>query len=118
MVITVGTGIGSAIVADGKLVGNTELGHLRFKGGIAERYASDAVRKEEGLSWDEWGGRFNEYLQHLNRLFFPNMIIIGGGASKKFDKFKHCIDVPVEVIPAKLQNQAGIIGAAVAALDG
>lgn len=117
MVITVGTGIGSAIINNGRLLANTELGHLRFKGGIAEKYASDAVRKTEGLSWDEWGGRFNEYLNHIYRLFYPNLVIVGGGASKKFDKFKDLIDVPVKVVPAELQNQAGIVGAALAGLE-
>lgn len=116
MLITVGTGIGSAIINNGNLLANTELGHLRFKGGIAEKYAADSIRKAEGLSWDEWGNRFNEYLKHVYRLFYPNMIIIGGGASKKFDKFKHTITVKTEVIPAELQNHAGIVGAALAGI--
>ncbi|MCI4668428.1 MAG: ROK family protein [Bacteroidia bacterium] len=117
MVITVGTGIGSAIISNGQLVPNTELGHLRFKGGIAEKYTADSIRKSEGLSWEEWGTRFNEYLEHVYRLFYPNLIIIGGGASKKFDKFRNLINIPAEVIPAELQNQAGIVGAALAGLQ-
>jgi polyphosphate glucokinase len=117
LVLTVGTGIGSALIAKGHLVANTELGHLRFKGGIAEKFCSDAVRKLEGLSWEEWGGRFNEYLNHVYRLFYPNMIILGGGVSKKFERYSHLLDVPVEVQPAELLNQAGIVGAALAAVN-
>ncbi len=117
LVITVGTGIGSALIAKGRLVANTELGHLRFKGGIAEKYTSDAVRKNEGLSWEEWGARFNEYLNHVYRLFYPNMILLGGGISKKFDKYKDQLEVPTEIVPAELQNQAGIVGAALAASE-
>ena len=115
MVITVGTGIGSAIINNGNLVPNTELGHLRFKGGIAEKYAADSIRKAEGLSWEEWAYRFNEYLNHVYRLFYPDMIILGGGVSKKFEKFQHYLEVPTRVVPAELQNQAGIVGGALAA---
>lgn len=117
MLLTLGTGIGSALINDGKLVPNTELGHLKFKGGIAEHYASDAVRKSKDLSWKEWGKRLNEYLHHVNRLFYPNLIILGGGSSKKFEKFEGQFDVPVKVIPAQLLNQAGIVGAALAGKD-
>lgn len=115
MVITVGTGIGSAIILDGALVPNTELGHLRFKGGIAEKYAADSVRKAEGISWEEWGTRFNEYLIHLDRLFSPNMIIVGGGISKKFEKYQQQLTLDVPIAPATLLNEAGIVGAALAA---
>ncbi|MEL6592908.1 MAG: ROK family protein, partial [Bacteroidota bacterium] len=114
VLLTLGTGIGSALIIDGKLVPNTEFGHLKFKGGIAEHYAADSVRKRKDLSWKEWGKRLNEYLNHVNRICYPDLIILGGGASKKFEKFKEEIDVPVEIRPAELLNQAGIVGAALA----
>lgn len=117
LLLTIGTGIGSAFINNGVLVPNSELGHLKFKGDIAERYAADSARKREDLGWKEWGNRFNEYLHHVHRLFYPNLIILGGGASKKFEKYKEKLDVPVEVIPAQLLNQAGIVGAALAARD-
>ncbi|MEM6800890.1 MAG: ROK family protein [Bacteroidota bacterium] len=117
MLLTVGTGIGSAIINDGNLVPNTELGHLLFKGDIAEKYCSDAARKRDDLNWEQWGKRFNKYLHHINRLFYPDRIIIGGGASKRFAKFAEELDVSVKVIPATLLNNAGIIGAALAAKD-
>ena len=89
----------------------------QFKGGIAEHYCADSIRKKEDLSWKEWGKRFNEYLSHLNRLFYPDAFILGGGASKKFDNFAEQLDVPVKVIPAQLLNQAGIAYAGLAGTD-
>lgn len=111
--LTIGTGIGSALFNKGKLIPNTELGHIFMSNMlIAEKYASDAIRKKEDLSWKEWGVRFNEYLQYLEKLFYPELIIIGGGTSKKFDKFSGQIKIKTPVEPAQLLNQAGIIGAA------
>lgn len=115
LVLTIGTGIGSALFVDGKLVPNTEMGHLQFKGTIAEKYCSNATRKREDLSWREWGTRFDEYLSHLKRLLYPEVIIIGGGQSKKFDKFSEYLKTDIEIIPAKFMNEAGIIGAAIGA---
>jgi len=115
ILLTVGTGIGSAIINQGTLLPNTELGHLRFKGGIAEHYASDAVRKKEDLSWDKWGKRFNEYLHHVSGLFYPDLFILGGGASKKITRFEQRLDLATPILPAKLLNRAGIVGAALAA---
>ncbi|MFK7933010.1 MAG: polyphosphate--glucose phosphotransferase [Saprospiraceae bacterium] len=112
MLITIGTGLGSALFMDGQLVPNTEFGHLKFKGDIAENYASNRIRKEHDLSWQEWGNRFNVYLKHLERLFTPDLIILGGGVSKKHEKFSKYIDAEARVIPAKLLNNAGIVGAA------
>lgn len=117
MLITVGTGLGSALFIDGKLVPNTELGHLRMMGNKAEAYASDAARTIENLSWPEWGARFNEYLLYLEFLFTPCLFIIGGGVSKKIDNFRKQLTVKAEVVPAKLQNQAGIIGGALWAAE-
>ncbi len=111
--ITVGTGIGTALFTNGTLVPNTEFGHLYMHNGlIAEKYASDAVRKKEDLKWSKWGNRFNKYLQHLELLLSPKLFIIGGGASKKMEKFKDSITVKTPVKPAVLLNEAGIIGAA------
>lgn len=115
--ITIGTGIGTAIFLDGKLLPNTELGHLHLPGhkAIAEKYVSDATRKREDLSWSEWGKRFNQYINYVYSKFYPDRFILGGGASKKFEKFEEYISVPAPVYPCQLLNQAGIIGAAVAA---
>ena len=112
MFLTIGTGIGSALFLDGQLVPNCEMGHLKYKGGIAEKYVADSIRKKEDLSWNEWAKRFNEYLQHLDFLFSPDLYILGGGASKKFDKYKEHLKVSCPVIPATYRNKAGIIGAA------
>ncbi len=113
-IITVGTGIGTALFSKGRLVPNTELGHIIMYGMIAERYSSDAVRKNEGLSWKKWSKRFNEYLAEIERLFWPDLIIIGGGVSKKHSKFFHYLETKTQIVAAHLQNEAGIIGAAMA----
>ncbi len=113
IMITVGTGLGSGMFQDGKLVPNTELGHIFHPNGeIIERFAADSARKREGLKTREWAKRFDFFLQHLVRVFSPHLFIIGGGISKKFDKFKDVftVDVPIEV--AQFKNNAGIIGAA------
>lgn len=112
LMLTVGTGIGSAFFTRGKLLPNTELGHLILNGQNAEKYTSDATRKNENLSWEEWGKRFNEYLMEMERLFWPELIIIGGGMSKKMEKFRDQLTLKTKVIPATLLNDAGIIGAA------
>ena len=112
MIVTVGTGIGSAMFTGGKLVTNTELGHIYLNGKIAEHYASDAARKKLELTWKKWGKRFDKYLRHVENIFWPDLIIIGGGMSKRYDKFKDYITVKTEVVPARLLNDAGIIGAA------
>lgn len=115
--ITIGTGIGTAIFLDGKLLPNTELGHIHLPGQVevAERYVSDAARKRDEITWEEWADRFDEYLNYIHNLFYPDRFIIGGGASKKFEKFKEHLTVPVPISACKLLNEAGIIGAAVAA---
>ena len=99
----------------GKLMPNLELGHIILHGDDAERYASDAVRKSDDLSWEEWGKRFSEYLRRLEDLTWPDLIIIGGGASKKDDLFFNYLNTRAKVVPAELLNEAGIIGAALAA---
>ncbi|MER7007593.1 polyphosphate--glucose phosphotransferase [Dactylosporangium sp. NPDC000555] len=120
VMVTFGTGIGSALFIDGRLVPNTELGHvqmsgLHLHGGDAEDYASDRVREAHGLGWAEWAERVQTYLRHLHALLWPDLIIIGGGVSKKADRFLHLVDVPTRVVPATLQNNAGIVGAALLA---
>ncbi|WP_319590514.1 polyphosphate--glucose phosphotransferase [uncultured Draconibacterium sp.] len=110
--LTVGTGIGTVIFIDKHLVPNLELGHLEFKGKTIERYSADSVRKRKDLSWEEWGTRFNKALDYYDKMFNPNLFIIGGGVSKKMDKFEDCIDLDTPVVPAEMQNNAGIIGAA------
>ncbi len=115
VVLTVGTGIGSSLFIKGKLYPNTEFGHVEFKGMDAEVYASDATRKKENLDWEAWGKRLNEYLSHIEFLCWPEMIILGGGASKKLDLFKDQLNLKAKIVPAKFLNEAGIIGAAMAA---
>ncbi len=116
IMITLGTGIGSALFLDGKLVPNTEFGHVLHKSGcIFEKYAADSVRIDENLSRKQWGKRLHKYFKHINLLLSPDLIIIGGGSSKKFSKFEAQINIDTEIIPAKAENDAGIIGAALAA---
>ena len=116
ILLTLGTGIGSALFVDGELVPNTELGHMEFKAQEAAHYAAASVRKANNLGWDHWGTRVGEYLAMLTMLFSPELIILGGGVSRKFDRFaEHVLaEVPsgTDVMPAVLQNQAGIVGAA------
>ncbi len=119
LIITIGSGLGSALFRDNVLIPNTELGHLYLKGhdDIAELYTADSARKRKELSWGDWGFRFNEYLNHIELIIAPDLIILGGGASKKFDKFRDFLTVETKVLPAILLNNAGIIGAAVHAFD-
>jgi polyphosphate glucokinase len=114
LVITIGTGLGSALFIDGHLLPNTELGHIEIDGEDAERGASDAARQREGLSWKRWAKRFNKYLNTLEYLFSPDLVILGGGISKEHQKFLPLLKLRAEVQPAKLLNEAGIIGAALA----
>lgn len=115
LLITIGSGLGSAMFTNGEMVPNTELGHLFLRNSkvIVERYAADSIRKKEDLSWNDWGKRFNEFLLHIERVFSPDLIILGGGSSKKFSRYKDELMVDCEVIPASLLNNAGIIGGAI-----
>ena len=112
MMITIGTGLGTALFVDGKLVPNTELGHIEIRGKEAEARASDAARQRKDMSWEEWGKKFNEYLDRMERLFWPDLFVLGGGTSKSFEKFQPYLQLHTEVVPAELLNQAGIVGAA------
>ncbi len=117
LMLTFGTGIGSALFVDGHLVPNTELGHLEIRGKDAEKRASDHAREQGELSWSKWAGRVEEYLRHVEALFSPSLIVIGGGVSKKADKFLPMVKVRTRVVPATLQNEAGIVGAAMVAVE-
>ncbi|WNF29291.1 ROK family protein [Streptomyces sp. C11-1] len=116
IVLTFGTGIGSAVFTDGVLVPNTELGHLELNGHDAEKHASTKAKEDEDLSWQHWAHRVQKYLRHVEMLFSPELFIIGGGVSRKAEKFLPLIEkVRAEMVPAQLQNNAGIVGAAMAA---
>jgi len=115
LVITIGTGLGSALFRDGLLVPNTELGHIEMNCGDAERQASEAAKMRDKLSWKEWSARFNEYLQTLENLINPDLIILGGGASKESEKFMDRLNLRATILPAAMLNEAGIVGAALAA---
>ena len=113
LIVTIGTGLGTALFSNGHLLPNTELGHILLDNGQeAERYASEAVREACGLKWKVWGDRLNHYLNTMEQLFWPDLIVLGGGASKKLDKFTAQITVQAPVVPARFLNQAGMIGAA------
>ncbi|KIF03540.1 polyphosphate glucokinase, partial [Streptomyces sp. RSD-27] len=116
LLLTLGTGIGSALFRDGRLVPNTELGHLELKGHDAETRASVKAKEDGDLSWERWARRLERYLAHVEMLFSPDLFILGGGVSRKPEKFLPLIqNVRAEIVPAELQNNAGIVGAAMAA---
>jgi len=112
VIITLGTGIGTAIFYNRQLLPNTEFGHLEIKGEDAEYRASDAARQRDDLSWKKYAKRLNKYLAALEKLFWPDLFIIGGGISKTHEKFIPLLTVQTRVVPAHLQNEAGIVGAA------
>jgi polyphosphate glucokinase len=112
LVLTVGTGIGSSIFVNGQMLPNTEFGHLQIRGKDAERRASDYIRKEKNLAWKKWANRFQEFLNEMEKLINPDVIIIGGGVSKYHLDFFDLLSVKAQLLPAKLLNNAGIIGAA------
>jgi polyphosphate glucokinase len=115
LVLTFGTGIGSGLFVDGILVPNTELGHLELDGHDAEQHAAASAKEREGLSWKKWATRVERYLQHVEALFSPDLIIVGGGASKRSEKWLPAISIRTEIVPAAMQNNAGIVGAALIA---
>ncbi|MEQ9618150.1 MAG: ROK family protein [Deltaproteobacteria bacterium] len=114
LMVTLGTGIGSALFVDGHLVRNTEFGHVEIDGGDAEKRAAAIHREKEDLSWKKWGKRVNKYLKHMEMLISPDLVIVGGGVSKKSDKFFKYIKIKAEIVPAEMHNDAGIVGAALA----
>ncbi len=117
ILLTFGTGIGSALLVDGRLVPNTELGHLELDGHEAETRASAAVRDRRGLSYPKWAKRVEQYLQHVERLFTPDLFVVGGGVSKDSDKWLPLLNLRTPTKPALLLNNAGIVGAAMTARE-
>ena len=118
LMITLGTGIGSGMFRHGRLVPNFELGMLELGGHhpIEDRVAYRVFKQRE-LSWKKWAKRLNRYLRHVDALFAPDLIVLGGGGVNKWSRFGHRLDVPVEVVPAHFGNHAGIVGSALAAVD-
>lgn len=117
LMLTLGTGIGSALFRDGVLLPNTEFGHLQLRGKDAERRAAASIRVSKGLSWSAWSKRLAEFVDAIDALLWPDLVIIGGGISKEADKFIHGLPSRVKCVPAALQNQAGIVGAAMLAAE-
>ena len=118
LLLTLGTGIGSALFYDGVLIPNTEFGHIEIHGKDAETRASERAREEDELSWGKWADRLDEYLDKMEGLLWPNLIIIGGGISKKSEKFLPKLSLQARIVPAGLLNDAGIVGAAMAGSAG
>lgn len=116
-VLTLGTGLGSGLFSDGRLVPNTELGHMEIRGRDAEKRSAAAARIRRGLSWKAWATDLDEHLHAIDRLFWPNLFIVGGGVSKSAERFLPRLTVRAPVVPAVLRNDAGIVGAALAAAE-
>lgn len=115
ILLTLGTGIGSAVFSNGVLMKNTEFGHLELNGKIAEERASSRIKEQKDLSYKEWGRALEKVLEEIEKLFWPNLFILGGGISKEFDNFVEYLDgVRTPVVPAQALNRAGIVGAALA----
>ena len=117
LVITLGTGIGSAMIHDGHLIPNFELGHLEIDGYDAESRAASSIKDEEGLSYPEWAKRLQRYFSQVEFLFSPDLFVVGGGVSKDHEKFLPLLDLKTPIVPAKLRNKAGIVGAAALAAE-
>jgi polyphosphate glucokinase len=116
LMLTLGTGIGTSLFIGGRLVPNTEFGHIEIRGEDAEHRAADGARKREDLSWRQYAGRLDEYLHGIENLLWPDLIVVGGGISKKAEKFFPHLTARTEVVTAKMRNEAGIAGAALAGL--
>jgi len=114
LMLTLGTGIGSALFVDGVLVPNTEFGHIEVRGKDAEHRAAESVREAHDLKWKEWAERLDEVIATIDRVLWPQLVLLGGGVSKKSDRFLPHLHARARVIPAQLLNDAGIIGAALA----
>ena len=116
LVLTLGTGIGTSLFVEGRLVPNTELGHIEIQGEDAEHRAADSARKREDLGWKEYAERLDEYLHRIEDLLWPDLVVIGGGISKKSEKFLPHLTARTRVVPAQMLNEAGIAGAALAGI--
>lgn len=117
LILTLGTGVGSALFNDGRLVPNTELGHMEIRGRDAERRSAAAARTRRSLSWKAWAADLDEHIQAIDRILWPSLIILGGGVSKRTDRFLPLLTARPPIVPATLQNDAGIVGAALAAFE-
>jgi len=117
IMLTLGSGIGSGFFKDGVLLPNVELGRMFYRESVAEHYASNNARKSKELDWDQYGTELNDFLVYVNSIFSPDLMVVGGGISKKYENYSHKIDPSLNVTPAKLKNNAGIIGAAMYALQ-
>ena len=117
LMLTLGTGIGSALFVDGALVPNLELGHIEIRGKDAERRASAGARDRKGLSYAQWAPLLNEYIDRIDQLIWPDLVILGGGVSKRGDKFIPLLDVRPPLVAASLRNEAGIVGSAMRARE-
>lgn len=117
LVLTLGTGIGSAIFLDGKLLPNTELGRIELHGSPAEEYAAASIRSEKSLSFEQWAERLQEYLAQVEMLLAPDHLVLGGGISADFERYRFCLHTGVPLQPAHYRNQAGVIGAAMFAAE-
>ncbi len=115
VVVAIGTGIGTALFTDEHILVNSELGHIELNGIAAEKYVSKAIRKKTDMSWDEYGKRLNKYFHKLEFYLWPDLFIMGGGASKNFEKYAKEFDFKTKMVTAKMHNNAGIIGAAYSA---
>jgi polyphosphate glucokinase len=115
IVLTIGTGLGSAVFADGRLLPNTEIGHLEMRGRDAEERVAESARDRLNLGWRDWASGFDDYLHLLERLFWPDLFILGGGASKRADNYMQYLTVKTPVVIATLKNNAGIVGGALIA---
>lgn len=118
VMVTLGTGIGTALIHDGQLIPNAELGHIEIDGHDAEHRAAASARDRKGLSWEEWAERVDVYLRTLEKLLWPELFILGGGVSKKADKWMPHLHTRTELVVAQMLNNAGIVGAALAAVEG
>ena len=116
LMLTLGTGIGTSLFVEGRLVPNTELGHIEIRGNDAEHHASDRARKRDDLSWKEYAKRLDEYLHKIEDLLWPDLIVVGGGISKKSEKFFPHLTARTKIVPAEMLNEAGIAGAALAGI--
>ena len=114
IMLTLGTGIGSAVFYHGRLLPNTEFGHIEIEGMEAEAHASDAARQSDDLSWKKFAKRLDRYQEEMQKLFWPDLFIVGGGVSKEHEKYLPLLKIKVPVVPAQLLNEAGIVGAALA----
>lgn len=117
LVSTLGTGIGTGLLLDGRLVPNVELGHLQLDGHLAEAWAASSAREREKLSWEAWAERLTRYYGHVERLLWPELIVVGGGVSKHAEKWLPLVEISTPIVAAALRNEAGIVGAALLAAE-